>query len=82
MSKYNQQAIIEIIAEKNLLNMPSKGRNQWELLKQFNGKTVESFTEAAKAKTKQMPAEVYQSGSWWDRELEYNLEKNNIMLKE
>ena len=81
MSKFDPNATIKILAEKKLANKPSKGRNQWELLKQFHGKSVESFIEAAKAKTKQVSDEIYQSGKWWKRELRYNLDKGNIVLK-
>ena len=81
MTKYNSNAIIEILAEKKLMDMPSKGRNQWEFLKRFHGKTVEEYIEAAKAETKGSSGDLYQSGPWWNKELAWNLDKGNITLK-
>jgi hypothetical protein len=80
MTNINIAAVIRIITEKKLKNIPSKGRNQWDLLKQFNGRSVESFIEAAKAQTQKALDGMYQGGNWWQRELAYNLEHGNIEL--
>ena len=80
MTNINSTAVIRIIAEKKLQNIPSKGRNQWDLLEQFDGRSVASFIEAAKAQTQKAPDGMYQGGNWWQRELAYNLEHGNIEL--
>ena len=71
--------IIEIRGEK-VVQSASKGRNQWLLLKQFHGRTLGDFIEAAKTQTRRAPSGTYQQGRWWDRELSYCLEKRVIRL--
>jgi hypothetical protein len=71
--------IIAICGEK-VVQRVSKGRNQWLLLKQFHGRTVGEFIEAAQAQTARSPSGTYQQGRWWDRELSYCVEKRVIRL--
>ena len=82
MEHYELNGVIQIVQEKKLNNIPSKGRNQWEVLKQFNGETVSSFVEAAKAKTRNSPPGTFQESNWWERELAWNLERNNIAIRD
>lgn len=79
MSKHNTALSIRVIGDK-VVQGASKGRNQWLLLRQFDGRTVGDFTEAAKAHTRQSPPGTYQQGSWWNRELSYCLDKGVIRL--
>jgi hypothetical protein len=58
MSNYDLDGVIQIIQEKRLQNIPSKGRNQWEFLKNFNGSRVSDFIESAKIKTKNSPLHI------------------------
>lgn len=71
--------IIAIGGEK-VVQRVSKGRNQWLLLKQFHGRTVGEFIDAAQAQTEHLPIGTYQQGRWWDRELSYCVEKRVIRL--
>lgn len=72
--------IIKIIKEKNMKSIPSKGKNQWNILKQFNNKKEKYFIEYAKELTKNEPLDKFQQGSWWKREIEWNLERGNIII--
>ena len=81
MAKGIEDGTIHIIEEKKLNNIPSKGRNQWEFLKQYDGKSILSFIEAAKADTKIKPVETYQTGNWWKREIDYCLEHGFLEIK-
>jgi hypothetical protein len=80
MTNINPTAVIRIIAENKLRNILSMGRNQWDLLKQFDCRSVESFIETAKAQTQKATGGIFQGGNWWQRELAYNLEHGNIEL--
>lgn len=82
MRNYDLNGVIQIIKEKKLQNKHSKGRNQWDFLKQFDGKTVCSFIEAAKAKTSNSIPATFQRSNWWDREIDWNLERGNITIKD
>ena len=70
MKHFHHSHIISIVGEKNV-RMGSKGSRQWQLLKQFNEKSVEDFEKAAKKATNLNPSETYQQGKWWVRELDY-----------
>ena len=72
---------ITIKNEKNLQNKDSKGRNMWDFLKKYDGKDVNEFIKDAKVETKKAKKGTYQDSNWWDRELEWNLERKNIILK-
>ena len=81
MKNYDLDGIINIIQEKRLQNKPSKGRRQWEFLKKFDEKKVSAFIESAKIETKNSPAETFQESNWWEREIDWNIEKGNITIK-
>jgi hypothetical protein len=81
MPDYNESDVIHIIQEKILQNIPSKGRNQWDFIKQFDGKKIGEFVESAKIKTANSDSELFQGGTWWYREISWNLERGNITLK-
>ena len=72
---------IKIKTEKKLQNKMSKGRNMWNFLKKYDGKDVNEFIKDAKVETKKAKRGTYQDSNWWDRELEWNLERKNIILK-
>ena len=72
---------IKIQNEKKLQNKMSKGRNMWNFLKKYDGKDVNEFIQDAKLETKKAKKGTYQDSNWWDRELEWNLERKNIILK-
>jgi hypothetical protein len=80
MEHYNLNNVIHIKCEKKMQNKPSKGRRQWEFLEKFDGKTLGSFFEAAEAKTRTSPAGSFQEGSWWKRETDWNIQRNNIVI--
>jgi hypothetical protein len=70
MKHFHHSHIISIVGEKNV-RAGSKGSRQWQLLKQFNEKSVEDFEKAAKKATNLNPSETFQQGKWWVRELDY-----------
>lgn len=70
MKYVHKNNIIRIIGEK-YIRCGSKGSRQWQLLKQFDGKTIEEFERAAKQATELKPSGAYQQGNWWIRELDY-----------
>ena len=72
---------IKIQNEKKLQDKKSKGRNMWNFLKKYDGKDVDEFINDAKLETKNSKKGIYQDSNWWDRELEWNLERGNIILK-
>lgn len=76
---YLSSGIIRIQEEKKLQNKPSKGRNQWNVLRNFDSKTVQEFITESERLTQLKPLD-FQTGSWWNRELEWNLERNNIAI--
>lgn len=80
-SKSKFSGIIKIQNEKKLQDKESKGRNMWNFLKKYDGKDVVDFINDAKLETKNSKKGTYQDSSWWDRELEWNLERGNIILK-
>lgn len=81
MRSYELDGVINIIQEKKLKNIPSKGRNQWEFLKKFDGYKVIDFIESAKAETKSSPLDTFQKSNWWDREIDWNIERGNIIIR-
>jgi len=80
MSDYNLDDIICLIQEKKLQNIPSKGRNQWDFLKEFDGKPLGSFIESAKEKTASSPKGTFQESNWWEREIAWNIKRGNIRV--
>lgn len=72
MRNHAPSEYIETIGEKRVQSA-SKGRNQWLVLKKFDGKRVINFIEAAKIATRRQPPGKYQDRNWWDRELDYRL---------
>ena len=70
MKHFHHSHIISIVGEKNV-RMGSKGSRQWELLKQFNKKSVEDFEKGAKKATNLNSSDTFQQGKWWIRELDY-----------
>ncbi|MGZ3745372.1 MAG: hypothetical protein ACXVBQ_16030 [Pseudobdellovibrionaceae bacterium] len=81
MRNYDLDGIINIIQEKRLQNIPSKGRRQREFLKKIDGNKISVFFELAKIETKSSPAETFQESNWWEREIDWNIERGNITIK-
>jgi hypothetical protein len=78
MSQYDSEKIIRIVQQKKLNNIPSKGRNQWVFIQGFDGQAINTFIDAAKA---EVNPGLYQEGEWWNREVQWNLERGNITLE-
>ena len=53
----------------------------WEFLKKYDGKDVNVFIHAAKLETKNSKKGTYQDSNWWNRVLDWNLKRGNIILK-
>jgi hypothetical protein len=70
MKHFPLNGVIRILGEKDV-RPGSKGSRQWQVLKQFNGKTVEDFHQAAQLSTRLKPQGTYQTSNWWVRELDY-----------
>jgi hypothetical protein len=80
-SGFDKTKKIRVLEEKVLRNIPSKGRRQWDVLRECDGKTVQDFYDIAKAKTRSSVSETYQSGSWWSAELRWCLDRGYITLE-
>jgi hypothetical protein len=81
MKHFDLDSLIRVVQEKKMNNTPSKGRNQWEFLKKFDGKSLGSFVEAAKVKTRNSSTGIFQEGNWWNREIDWNVERGNIAIR-
>ena len=71
---------IRINKEKILSSGGEKAKNQWEILKQFNKSTISKFQEKAMNETLNSPNSTFQSSNWWDREIDYCLQRRIISL--
>ena len=77
---WKKEHFIKINKEKLPTTGGEKAKNQWALLKQFNKKSISQFQEKAMNATLNSSNFTYQSSNWWDREIDYCLQRRIISI--